>query len=200
MKFEKQTVTLNWITPNPIKHIAHAAKKCYRADLNINQATDEEIVTRLVKNNHLSVIEHACASFDIICDRGISHEIVRHRIASYTQESTRYCNYNKDKFGNEITYIMPFEGISDNMMASLKFSEERYMEEINSGVKPEIARDGLPHLLKTELTWTANFLEWAHVIKLRSSKAAHPRFRLLVKDIQNILVAHCPEVFSNCIN
>lgn len=95
---------------NPVlvmKHIEKAGRVCYKSENMISDGTDEKFIKKILERGHESVIEHVSLTFRIICDRGVTHELVRHRIASYSQESTRYCNYSKDKFGNELTFIRP---------------------------------------------------------------------------------------------
>ena len=128
-----------------------------------------------------------------ICDRGVSHEIVRHRVMSFAQESTRYCNYSKDKFGQELTFIKPsWEFPSSNIVntrerfeAMLKEAEANYMELITLGFKPQEARAVLPNALKTEIVVTGFIDDWKHFFELRCSNAAHPDIRKLALDLQN---------------
>jgi thymidylate synthase (FAD) len=132
----------------------------------------------IMKRNHLSVIEHAFITVRIICDRGVSHEIVRHRLASYTQESTRFCNYTQGKFGSEITVIKPcFWSENDEAYKvwseTIKHIEDSYNKLISLGVNPQEARSILPNSLKTEIVMTMNLREWLHFFKLRTAKTAH---------------------------
>jgi thymidylate synthase ThyX len=136
------------------------------------------------------------------CWSGNSHEIVRHRIASYSQESTRYCNYSKEKFGAEISVVQP-PGLSNDAYGEWKASCERAeaaysrMVSDNMAVPPQIARSVLPTCLKTEIVMSANFREWRHFLKLRTSKAAHPQMQEVAGMIRRILVEQCPEVFDD---
>ena len=138
----------------------------------------------ILKSGHESVLEHEKITVRVICDRGVTHEIVRHRIASYSQESTRYCNYAKDKFGSELTFIKPcyFEEDDDrytlwkNAMAD---AERSYFALIEAGAKPEEARGVLPNAVKTELMMTMNMREWRHFFRLRTAGRAHPQMREL---------------------
>lgn len=123
---------------------------------------------------------HEDVSVRFVCDRGISHEIVRHRDASYCQESTRYCNYMKEKFGNEITVIQPcfFEKDSREYFIwerNMECCEKSYFDLLDCGCSPQQARCVLPNSLKTEIIMTANIREWRHFLELRCSKAAHPQ-------------------------
>jgi len=138
------------------------------------------------------------------CWSGNSHEFVRHRLASYSQESSRYCNYSKAKFGGEITVIEP-PGLAemgtgfnrDQWRLSVETAERCYLNMIEHGCKPEIARSVLPTCLKTEFVVTANFREWLHFIKLRTSPKAHPQMREVAGLIRDLLVIECPEVFGS---
>ena len=163
------------------------------------QDSAEEFLKNLLtpKNGivHKSVIEHRSFSVVFVCDRGISHEIVRHRIASYTQESTRYCNYAKAKFGSEITVIKPCffkEGthLYDTWYQSCLQAERAYFELLKHGATPQQARSVLPNSLKTKLLVTMNYSAWRHFFKLRTDSAAHPQMRELtiplLKDLREI--------------
>jgi thymidylate synthase (FAD) len=169
--------------PELLKKIQRAGQTCYKSD-KISNA--EEFFRKLIKNGHESVIEHVSLTFRIICDRGVSHELVRHRIASYSQESTRYCNYSQDRFGNELTFIEPFFWAEDRLnyylelaiwRNTMKFLEKKYLELIEMGSGAQEARSILPNSLKTEVVMTANLREWRHFLKLRTAKDAHPQMR-----------------------
>ena len=155
---------------------------CYKSESKISGDSADGFIERIIKSGHESVIEHEKITVKIICDRGVSHEIVRHRIASYSQESTRYCNYARDRFGSELTFIEPVfwqEGSEEytiwkNQMQS---AEDSYIKLISAGVSAEQARSVLPNSLKTELVMTMNLREWRHFFKLRTSKSAHPQMR-----------------------
>lgn len=116
--------------------------------------------------------KHLVHTIKFTCDRGVSHEFVRHRPASFAQESTRYCNYSKDRFGNEITVIRPCYWSADSMQMGMwktlcEFSENTYFNLLNNGASPQEARSVLPNSLKTELIITATEEEWQHIINLR---------------------------------
>ena len=131
---------------------------------------------------------HDWLSFRIITNRGVTHEIVRHRPASYAQASTRYCNYSDDKFGNELTFIKPHFYDDDILMktwsTAMKESESHYMEMLNNGASPQQAREVLPNSLMTEITMTCNLLEWEHFLHLRCDPAAHPEMRIVAEMIR----------------
>lgn len=165
-----------------LRLIEMAGRTCYKSPLSETDEQREEFVRRAIKRGHESIIEHAKVTIKIICDRGVSHELVRHRLASYTQESTRYCNYNSERFENELTFIKPcFAQDNSVFMATWKHTmneiEATYMMLIQCGIKPEEARLILPNSLKTEIVVTMNFREWRHFLKLRTDAAAHPQMR-----------------------
>lgn len=174
---------IDTIRPNEIlKNIERFGRVCYKSESNITEDSASPFISRIIKSGHESVIEHEKVSVKIICDRGVSHEIVRHRIASYSQESTRYCNYIKDKFGNELTFIKPIFWAEESpeykiWLSSMKNIENTYMQLINLGARPEEARTVLPNSLKTEIIVTMNLREWRHFFKLRTSNRAHPQMR-----------------------
>jgi len=190
MKIVKQKVELVWITPNPEKMIEAAGRTCYRSENSITEDSASSFTKNMFKSGHGAMIEHAVASFRITTDRAIANEIVRHRIASFAQQSSRYCNFSKDKFGNEISIIEP-PGLNDIQRTNWKigsaYAEVSYFDMIKSGCSAEIARSVLPLCLKTELVMTANFREWLHFINLRGAKAAHPQIRPIAYQISNIL-------------
>jgi len=166
--------------------IERAGRTCYKSDNLIKEDSAADFISKIIKRGHETVIEHYSITVRIVCDRGVSHEIVRHRIASYSQESTRYCNYSKDRFSNEITVIEPcFWDRSTNegreryevWKKSMEEAEKKYFKLLELGAAPQEARSVLPNSLKTELVVTMNIREWRHFIKLRTSEAAHPQIR-----------------------
>lgn len=201
MKIVEQSIELLWCTPSPEGVIVGAGRTCYKSEQHSSPEEEQAFIRRLIKSGHESVIEHAVASFRIVCDRGISHEIVRHRLASYSQESTRYCNYGADKFENEISVIEP-PGLSAHSSygawsLSVRQAEQAYLDLTAAGVKPQIARSVLPTCLKTELVMTCNFREWRHFIKLRTSPKAHPQIRVLARRIRATLNLLAPSCFED---
>ncbi len=187
-----------------LKHIERAGRVCYKSEGRIEDGSAEKFVKRLLSSNppHTSVLEHFSITVRIVCDRGVSHELVRHRLASYSQESTRYCNYTGDKFGNEITVIKPCywdEGSEAfaNWKRAMFFAEDYYFRLIGSGATPQEARSVLPNSLKTEIVMTADIPEWRHVLKLRTSKAAHPQMREIAGMILREFSARYPVIFGD---
>ena len=154
---------------------------------------------KLIKSGHEAMIEHYSITVRIICDRGVSHEIVRHRIASYAQESTRYCNYGKD---GEITVIEPFFWTEESPEYQLwrttcLVAEDTYLYLIDLGASPQEARSVLPNSLKTEIIVTMNLREWRHFFRLRTSIAAHPQMREIVIPILTEFKNRIPVVFDD---
>jgi thymidylate synthase (FAD) len=191
------------IRPNEImENIENFGRVCYKSESNMTADSTSSFVSRIIKSGHESVIEHEKISVRIICDRGITHEIVRHRIASYSQESTRYCNYAQDRFGNELTFIKPSFWDEDSQLYrvwrdAMLNAEKRYFDLVSLNVPPEQARTVLPNSLKTEIVVTMNLREWRHFFKLRTSKRAHPQMREisvpLLEKMQNLL----PVIFGD---
>ena len=182
MKINKQHV--EWVseTNNILHTIEDAGRVCYKS---VSTGNHEEFIRRLIDAGHLSVLEHGNITMRIVTDRGISHEWVRHRLCAYSQESTRYCNYSKGKFGNEITVVPP-SGIDkttkayDIWFGCMQNIEKVYMGLLDVGYKPEIARSVLPTCLKTEFFVTANIRQWRYMIGIRANKKAHPMIRELM--------------------
>lgn len=185
-----------------LKNIERAGRTCYKSEDKINADSARKFVAGIIKSGHESVIEHEKVTVRIICDRGVTHEIVRHRIASYSQESTRYCNYSNDKFGNELTFIMPFYWNTDadklaTWIEAMDKAEKYYMELLQLGATPQEARAVLPNSLKTEIVVTMNLREWRHFFKLRCSPAAHPQMREVAIPILKRFKEIIPVVFDD---
>lgn len=185
-----------------LKKIEDAGRVCYKSESKISEASAEAFVANIIKSGHDSVIEHASITVRMICDRGVSHELVRHRIASYSQESTRYCNYAKDRFGNELTFIRPSfweEGSPAYAiwLQSMEQIEKAYFALLECGETPQKARSILPNSLKTEIVVTMNLRAWRNFFRLRCSHHAHPQMREiaipLLQDFKEIL----PVIFGD---
>ncbi len=186
--------------------IERAGRTCYKSEHNISDGSAEKFIANIIKRGHESVIEHEKITVRFICDRGVTHEIVRHRMASYSQESTRYCNYANDKFGNELTFIKPCfwdestdEGKAKMMLweKSMQNIENEYNELIEMGAKPEEARSILPNSLKTEIVVTMNLRSWRHFFRLRTSPAAHPQIREIAESLLEELKEKLPVIFGD---
>lgn len=185
------------------QRIEKAARTCYKSEDKITN--DGESAKKLIKNlmnrKHLAMIEHGgMISVKFICDRGVSHELVRHRIASFAQESTRYCNYSNDKFGSELTFIKPLfwkeeyveYKIWENAMSNI---ELWYMDLLKHNISPQQARSVLPNSLKTEIIVTTNLREWLTIFELRDSEAAHPQMVELMKPLHEEFKKKLPLIF-----
>ena len=200
MKIIAPAVKLLWITPAPEGQIEAAGRTCYKSEDKVTELSARAFAERMRASGHHAMLEHASASFRIVTDRGITHEIVRHRLASYAQESTRYCNYSADKFGNQCSFIEP-PGLSYEQrqwwVQACEYAERHYFALMDEGCTPQIARAVLPNCLKTEIVMTANLREWRHFITLRGSKAAHPQIRPIARAIWEILVAQAPSIFED---
>jgi len=186
------------------KNIESFGRVCYKSEAKITSGSAESFIRRIIKSGHESVIEHEKISVKIICDRGVTHEIVRHRIASYSQESTRYCNYAGEKFGRELTFIKPCFWDAEDPAYSvwseqMQSAENAYIKLIDMGVTPEQARSILPNSLKTEILVTMNLREWRHFFRMRTSKGAHPQIREISIPLLCEMKRLLPAVFDDII-
>lgn len=191
-----------------LQKIERIGRVCYRSEDKITEDSAEQFVRGIIKRGHESVIEHCSISVKVICDRGVTHEIVRHRIASYSQESTRYCNYTDGKFNGQITFIDPRSGFGWDLNTerganlwkvwnkAMDASEWSYRQMIKYGATPQEARSVLPNSLKTELVITTNPREWRHFLRLRTSPAAHPQMREIANMIRDEFVKRYPVFFE----
>lgn len=185
-----------------LKHLEACGRVCYKSEDKIEDGSAEKFLAGIIKRGHEAVLEHYSFTVKFIVDRGVSHEIVRHRMASYCQESTRYCNYGKDKFGSEITVIEPCIDGRDIMANNIWYyacaaAERDYFALLAKGCTPQQARAVLPNSLKTELVMTANIREWRHFLKLRCSRAAHPQIREVAIKLLHKLQELVPVLFDD---
>ena len=185
-----------------LKRIEKAGRTCYKSEDRITDESAEAFIRKLIERGHESVLEHESITVRFICDRGVSHEIVRHRIASFSQESTRYCNYSGDRFENQITFIkpcfLPEVSVTYRLWKRAMFvAEKKYFGLLNWGCTPQEARSVLPNSTKTEVVMTANLREWRHFLKLRTAKAAHPQMRELTVPLLHELQERIPVVFDD---
>lgn len=204
-----------------LQRIEIAGRTCYKSEEKITP--DGESAKRFVKmiidNGHEAMLEHSSLSVRFICSRGVSHEIVRHRLFSFAQESTRYCNYSKGKFGGECTFIVPPDrewgvNLEEYYVAGdinnpndiysqwswywgMLICEQQYMHLLELGWSPQEARDVLPNALKTEIVVTGNYREWRHFFKLRCDEKAHPHIRALAKETLEDIKMRIPVVFDD---
>lgn len=195
-----------------LQHIEKIGRVCYKSESKITEDGEsaKKFVKMIIDRGHEAMIEHSSLSVKFIVDRGVSHELVRHRIASFAQESTRYCNYSKDKFDNGITFIKPFffdenEIIPSSQFASkyqmwkraMELSEYFYLDLLENGATPQEARSVLPNSTKTEITITTNYREWRAFFKLRTAKAAHPQMTQVTRPLLKELKIKLPIIFDD---
>lgn len=184
------------------EQIELAGRICYKSEAKIHVGSAEQFIKNIIKRGHEAVIEHGTITVHFMCDRGVSHEIVRHRIASYCQESTRYCNYSRESFGEEITVVAPTNILKGSdaykfWVDSMIQSEDAYFKLLACGCTPQEARAVLPNSLKTEIVVTMNPREWRHFFKLRCSEAAHPDMRILARAALDMFIENWPALFED---
>ena len=189
MRVIAPSATIESYTPNLEKNIEAAGRTCWKSEDKIDENSACGFIGKIKGYNHASVLEHGAITVRFVIDRGVSHELVRHRIASFSQESTRYCNYSKGKFGAAICVVDIATGFKydfDKPQDVLKYSEwhaamedaeRHYFKMLELGATAQEARSVLPNSLKTEVVMTTNPREWQHVFDLRCSPAAHPQIR-----------------------
>lgn len=186
-----------------LKLLEVAGRVCYRSENLISDNSKEKFIKNIVKSGHLSVIEHVNITVKFITNRGVTHEMVRHRLASYSQESSRYCNYSKDKFNGEIQYIDVNEGfenlseaIQNEIIQANIDAETHYNNLIKLGAKPDLARNVLNNATKTIIVMTTNLREWMHFFNVRDDKKAHPEIRMIANKLHNECRDKLPEIFE----
>ena len=190
------------ISENILKKIEKYGRVCYKSEDKISETSYIDFIEMILRYGHESVLEHEKITVRIICDRGVTHEIVRHRIASYSQESTRYCNYSKDKHGNQLTFIKPCFWDEEDIeyqiwLESMKVAESNYLQLIKKKASPQQARSVLPNSLKTEIVVTMNLREWRHFFKLRTSGKAHPQMQEIARPMLDEFKRRIPVIFDD---
>lgn len=219
MQIVKPSVEVEDFNPSEIlAKIERAGRTCYKSEDKITGDSSARFVSNILSRGHESVIEHVNITAKVICDRGVTHEIVRHRIASYSQESTRYCDYG----GEGINVVLPpwcedicpgeystkNDFVDAHKAIDYSFAEELWINSMFSanedyrklrdqGWTPQQARSVLPNSLKTEIVMTMNLREWRHFFKLRCSKKAHPQMREVAIMLFDIMKEKLPEVFAD---
>lgn len=206
MQLIHASASVESFTPNAEQLIETAGRTCYKSEGKSDGTLEgaQKFCRGLIKRGHTAVIEHASATVRFIVDRGVSHEIVRHRVASYCQESTRYCNYGHKDQG--VTFIIPNwgdlsgEDVEDAMLlwqAAMKTAESVYLELLRKGWTPQQARTVLPNSTKTEVVMTANMREWRHFFQLRCSNAAHPQIQEVARPLLQVFKTMWPSLFED---
>lgn len=185
-----------------LKKLEYIGRKCYKSEDRITPESARPFIKMLLQKGHESVFEHVAVTVTIICDRGVTHEIVRHRIGSYSQESTRYCNYKS----RGVKVIEPFfftdkenKKRYKTWLRAMRACEKTYNELISLGATPQEARSVLPNSLKTEIVVTYNLREWRHFFKLRCAKAAHPQMREVTIPLLEEFKKRIPILFDDII-
>lgn len=192
-----------------LRKIERAGRVCYKSEDRIKEDSAEGFIRGVIRRGHESVIEHGSITVRVVCDRGVTHEIVRHRLASYSQESTRYCNYTSDKFSSQISCIDLATGFGydldreedrvkyDIWQQAMAAAEDCYFRLIAAGAKPEEARSVLPNSLKTEIVMTMDLREWRHFLRLRGGRGAHPQIVEIARMIQAEFIRRYPVFFED---
>lgn len=221
MLLVKPSATIIALSQYPLGIIEEAGRTCYKSEDKITAESARPFAEMILKRGHESVLEHASATVRFICDRGVSHEIVRHRLASYSQESTRYCDYE----GGHVAFVIPpwcgslvpgeasicTDDAALNTLAetadqesfwlyAMQQAEDNYKRHRAAGWKPEQARSVLPNSLKTEIVMTANLREWRHFFKLRTSAAAHPQMREVATPLLAEMAQRVPVLFDDLLS
>ena len=187
------------------RQIEAAGRTCYKSEQAFDDETAKRFILERIRQGHESILEHASMTVRFVVDRGVSHELVRHRLASFAQESTRYCNYSKGQFGNELTFIKPWffhkeDKAYDAWIQAMAVAEESYMRMIKYGCPPEQARTVLPNSLKTEVVMTTNMREWRHFLKLRAvgtTGKPHPQMVEVAMPLLSELRLKLPILFED---
>ena len=188
-----------------LRHLEQAARTCYKSEDQASPDSARKLLASIIKRGHESVLEHVSVTVRIVCDRGVSHELVRHRLASFSQESTRYCNYSDDRLGRELKFIRPewanadpkYKDKYDTWLNAMHSAEAAYFDMIDCGASAQEARSVLPNSLKTEIVTTANIREWRHIFKLRCDKAAHPQMRQIMLPMLAAFAERIPLLFDD---
>jgi len=199
----QQSAEVLAVSPDPLLLIERAGRTCYKSENKITEESAAEFVKMIMKRGHESVLEHGSATIKFITDRGVTHELVRHRIASFSQESTRYCNYGNS---DEISVIEPLDLPTDKAWRewshACRSAEKSYLVMLEEGASPQWARTVLPNSLKTEIITTANFREWRHIFKLRfvgTAGAPHPQIKGLMEEALIQMKKLVPVIFDDII-
>lgn len=194
-----------------LKHVEKIARECYKSEDLITDVSYDKMIRSLISRKHFAMLEHSAITVKFNTDRGVTHEMVRHRLASFAQESTRYCNYSHDKFGSEITFIDPpfWNSGSEADLAKRaiyaevrEFIEDRYMKLLHLGATPQEARGILIHFTKAGIYITGNLREWRHILDLRavgSTGAPHPQMVEVMKPLLLDMNEYVPVIFEDLV-
>ena len=184
-----------------MKNIERACRTCYRSEGLITEDSYKKLLKNCINRGHESVMEHEKITVRMQCDVGVYKDLTRHRFGSFSIESTRYCNYGKDKFENEIKFIKPCNinessELYSNWIGAMSFIEKEYIAMSNNGATPDQMRMILPHSTAAEVTMTANIREWRHILDLRTKQMTHPAIRQLLIPLLLYFKQEMPELFD----
>ena len=185
-----------------MKKIEKACRTCYRSEGSITEDSYKKLLKNCITRGHESVLEHEKITVRMYADIGVYKDLTRHRIASFSIESTRYCNYGKDKFDNEIKFIKPCNiekgtKLYEKWEKACQDIEKNYLQMAELGATPDQMRMILPHSTASEIVMTANIREWKHVLNLRCSKFVHPSIRQLLIPVLLRFKKDMPEIFGD---
>lgn len=185
-----------------LKHLEICARNCYKSEDKITDESAPKMIKKLIEMGHEAMIEHFSISLKLVTDTGVLKDLSRHRLVSFAVESTRYCMYAKDKFGNEISVmrppvIKPGSREYDIWLKCMQNIEQSYLQLASLGCKADVCRMLLPHSTKVEMIMTANLREWRHVLKLRTAAAAHPTVQEVMKMVLRHFKHTIPVVFDD---
>jgi len=199
MKLIEQSHEIISMDKDILINVEKVGRTCYKSKDKISSDTSIPFVKRLIKNNHHAILEFCDITVKFITNRGVTHELVRHRLCSFAQESTRYVKYNDVEFILPI-WFYPIDCLSRTYFIwteSMKHAEKNYLRLITEGWIPQQAREVLPNSLKTEIVVKANLREWRHILELRCSKKAHPQMRALMLPLLSELKTKIPVIFED---
>ena len=189
-----------------LKAIERAARTCYKSESAITEDGEsaKKLIRRLIEGGHEAMLEHSFLSVKFTVDRGVTHELVRHRLCSFAQESTRYCNYSKEKFGHDVRFVIPyfFEDKPDAMEIwtdACARAEQAYFDLLDGDATPQEARTLLPNSTAAEIVMSGNYREWRHILRLRTAQTAHPQMREVMCQLGEELKRRLPVIFDDCV-
>ena len=184
-----------------MKMIERACRTCYRSEGKITEDSYKRLLTNCITSGHESVLEHEKVTVRIYSDVGSYKDLTRHRFASFSVESTRYCSYDKDKYGNEIAFIDPVymedKEIYEIWKKTMQEIENGYIKMKQLGATTDMCREILPHSTAAEYTVTANIREWKHILSLRTTKHVHPSIRQVLIPLLKYFKEEMPEIFAD---
>ena len=187
-----------------LQTIELAARTCYKSESAITEDSEsaKKLIRRLIESGHEAMLEHSFLSVRFTCDRGVTHELVRHRLCAFAQESTRYCNYSGEKFGKNVRFVIPFFFNEEQLAMwtdACARAENAYFDLLNMGASPQEARTVLPNSTAAEIVMSGNYREWRHILKLRTAKDAHPQMREIMCPLGEELKRRIPVIFDDCM-